>query len=150
MTKPSRHALPPFRKPSRSRSENMRAICSVANMTTEKRLSAILISAHIRGWRVRPGAFPGSPDFLFPGARTVVFVDGCFWHACPKCGHIPKTNKAYWQAKIARNRARDLRITRMLRKSGFYVVRLWECDLRRRPNVCLGRIRRALKGGGSR
>jgi DNA mismatch endonuclease (patch repair protein) len=149
VTKPSRQPLPPFGKPPRRRSENMRAIRSVSNTTTERRLAALLISARLRGWHVRPKDFPGGPDFVFPKERTVIFVDGCFWHGCPKCGHIPKTNRAYWQAKLARNHARDARIARTLRKTGFHVVRLWECDLRQRPNACLGRIRRALKSSAS-
>lgn len=137
--------LPPFRKPPESRSKNMRAIRSSGNRTTERRLVSLLRKERLWGWRIRPPDLPGGPDFFFPSAGTVVFVDGCFWHGCPKCGHIPKTNRAYWQAKIARNRARDARITRTLRRSGFHVVRLWECDLRSRPNVCIGRIRRALR-----
>ncbi len=136
--------LPSFKSPSGARSRNMRAIRSVSNRTTEKRLSAILISAGLRGWRVRPEGFAGSPDFVFPREHTAIFVDGCFWHGCPKCGHIPKTNKAYWEAKIARNQARDSKITRTLRKSGFHVIRIWECDLKSRPKVCINRIRRAL------
>jgi DNA mismatch endonuclease (patch repair protein) len=98
---------------------------------------------------LHPRRIPGNPDLLIQRLRVAVFVDGCFWHGCPKCGHIPRTNKAYWSAKIARNRQRDLTISRMLTKSGFRVVRLWECELRQRPNVCLGRIRRALRGAAS-
>lgn len=132
-----------------ARSENMRAIKARRNRTTELRLRAYMVTLGIRGWQVRPRNLEGNPDFVFRRNKVVLFVDGCFWHGCPKCGHIPKTNRAYWQAKIARNRARDARTTRKLRRSGFHVVRLWECDLRQRPNVCLGRIRRALKDGAS-
>ena len=127
----------------------MRAIRSNGNRSTELRVKAILVRGAVCGWKVNEKSILGSPDFFFPKERVVVFVDGCFWHCCPKCGHIPRTNKVYWQAKISRNRARDARITRMLRKSGFHVVRLWECDLRQRPNVCLGRIRRAIQSGAA-
>jgi len=144
MTESMLYVMPAFRKPTPSRSENMRAVRSVGNATTEMRLSAILAASRIRGWCVRPRGIVGSPDFVFPTAGLVVFVDGCFWHGCQKCGHIPKTNKAYWHAKIARNQARDTKITRTLRRSGFHVIRLRECDLKSRPNVCIGRIRRAL------
>jgi DNA mismatch endonuclease (patch repair protein) len=144
MSGSSRQALPPFRTPPLGRSNNMRAIRSACNRTTEQRLIAILASAHLSGWTVRPKGIPGSPDFAFPREGTVIFVDGCFWHGCPECGHIPKTNKAYWRAKICRNRARDAKITRALRKSGLHVVRLWECALKLRPSQCVARIRRAL------
>jgi len=98
---------------------------------------------------LHPLGILGNPDLFIRKGRVAIFVDGCFWHGCPKCGHVPRTNKAYWQAKIARNRARDMKITRVLRRSGFQVVRLRECDLRDRANVCLSRIRRALKTGGA-
>lgn len=127
-----------------ARSENMRAIRSVGNRTTELRLKAILVQRAISGWKVHDEDILGIPDFFFPKERVAVFVDGCFWHGCPKCGHIPKTNRAYWRAKIARNRARDSRLARQLRRQRFSVVRVWECDLRTRPSTCLRRIVRAL------
>lgn len=137
--------LPSFNKPKRGRSANMRAIRSSGNRTTEIRLTSLLRQDRLRGWKLHPSNVLGKPDLLIPKARVAVFVDGCFWHACPRCGHIPKTNRTYWRVKIARNRARDARNTRMLRKSGFHVIRLWECDLRRRPKACLARIRRAIQ-----
>jgi DNA mismatch endonuclease (patch repair protein) len=139
--------LPPFKKPAESRSRNMRAIRSSGNKTTENRLVSLLKQHRVNGWCLHPPDILGNPDLLIQKGPVAVFVDGCFWHGCPKCGHIPKTNKAYWRAKITRNRARDLKIARLLRRSGFHVVRLWECDLRQRPKVCLGRIRRTLQSG---
>lgn len=131
-----------------ARSENMRAIRSSGNRTTEIRLKAMLAQRAISGWRLHEKEIPGVPDFFFSNERAAIFIDGCFWHGCPKCGHIPKTNRAYWRAKIARNRARDARITRRLRRVGFSVVRLWECDLRKRPSTCVRRIQRSLKRAG--
>jgi len=128
-----------------ARSENMRAIRSFGNRTTELRLKGILVQRAISGWTLHNKDILGIPDLFFPREQVAVFVDGCFWHGCPKCGHIPKTNRAYWRAKISLNRARDARFTRQLRRLGFSVVRLWECDLRTRPSVCLRRIQRALK-----
>ncbi len=137
-------ALPPFKKPPKKRSSNMRAIRSAANKTTEKRLAYLLLGQRLRGWRLRPKKILGMPDFVFPRKRVALFVDGCFWHGCPRCGHIPRTNPEYWRAKIARNRRRDARISRALRAQGYSVLRIWECDLRSRPERCLSRIGRAL------
>jgi DNA mismatch endonuclease, patch repair protein len=137
-------ALPSFDKPTENRSRNMRAIRSSGNKTTEIRLVSLLRKERIHGWRLHPLHVLGKPDLLFQACRIAVFVDGCFWHGCPKCGHIPKTNLVYWKAKIARNRSRDTLISRALRSLGFRVVRLRECDLRDRPGHCLRRIRRTL------
>lgn len=70
------------------------------------------------------------PDFLFRDRRTLVFVDGCFWHGCPVHAVSPKTNSTFWTAKIARNRARDRFVDTMTRKSGWKVIRVWEHSLR--------------------
>lgn len=68
---------------------------------------------------------PGSPDILiYPD--TVVFLDGCFWHSCPRCGRPPKSKLRYWGPKLAGNLSRDRRVSRFLRKQGWRVIRLWE------------------------
>lgn len=72
------------------------------------------------------------PDFVFPRLRVAVFVDGCFWHGCPKHGTQPKTNAAFWRDKIVTNKARDRRVNRLLRKRGWIVVRVWEHELSRK------------------
>ena len=136
--------LPPFRTPSVVRSGNMRAIRGRGNRTTELRLAALLASSSIRGWTLHPTIPFASPDLLFYRFRVAVFVDGCFWHGCPRCGRVPKTNAQYWAAKIRRNVSRDRRDARRLRKAGFMVLRIRECQLRRRPKLCLDRLRRAL------
>jgi len=83
-------------------------------------------------------------DFIFRQVRLALFVDGCFWHGCPKHATKPKNNRAFWQRKLAGNVARDALVNRTLRKAGWRVVRIWECDLARRPEVCLRRIQRVL------
>src|SRR5229473_3674236 len=123
-----------------SRSKNMRAIRSSGNKTTELRLRAILVQRAIKGWKVHPRGLLGKPDLLISSKRVAVFVDGCFWHGCPRCGHIPKTNRAYWRAKIARNKRRDLQSTRRLKALGYRVVRIWECQLAKAPSRCVQRI----------
>lgn len=139
--------LPPFKRPSDTRSRTMRAIRSTSNKTTERRLASLLAKSGLRGWRLRSKQVLGTPDFVFPQKRVAVFSDGCFFHGCPHCGHIPRTNKAYWTAKILRNRRRDARISRRLRAMGYSVIRIWECRLRERPAWCLKRIERALTRG---
>jgi DNA mismatch endonuclease (patch repair protein) len=71
----------------------------------------------------------GKPDFVFPKSRLTVFVDGCFWHGCPKHGHTPRSNTAYWRKKIARNIERDQEVNRELKKRGWRVFRIWEHEL---------------------
>ena len=84
------------------------------------------------------------PDFVFPKSRMAVFVDGCFWHGCPKHATKPKSNAAFWRKKISGNQIRDRRVNRALRRANWRVVRIWECALQKRSQSCLRRIRRAL------
>lgn len=107
------------------RSRVMAAIRSKGNKTTEIKLASILRANGIKGWR-RHQALPGNPDFVFRRERVALFVDGCFWHGCPKHGRTPDSNQDYWHAKLARNRARDLKVSRELRKSRWRVLRVWE------------------------
>ncbi len=112
----------------------------MGNKTTERRLVSLLKKYRIRGWRLHPPGIVGKPDLVMPRARVAVFVDGCFWHGCPRCGHIPRTNKAYWAAKLTRNKRRDRAMSKALRALGYRVARMWECQLRAKPERCLGRI----------
>jgi DNA mismatch endonuclease (patch repair protein) len=96
------------------------------------------------GWR-RHLPLPGRPDFVFPEQKVAVFVDGCFWHGCPKCYTRPKTNRKFWDKKREDNMARDKRVTRQLRRQGWKVIRIWQHSLQKSPTTCLNRIRRALE-----
>lgn len=129
-----------------TRSALMARIRSSRNATTELRLLAFLRSFKLTGWR-RKFRLLGKPDFAFPATRVAVFVDGCFWHG-HGCGRNlkPKRNSAAWLEKITGNQRRDRRITRRLRTIGWRVVRIWECDLAKRPEVCLRKIQRILPG----
>jgi DNA mismatch endonuclease (patch repair protein) len=94
----------------------------------ERRLRSVL---HRRGWRFRVAYRPlphvrWSADVVFTKHRVAVFVDGCFWHACPLHFKPPARNKDYWQPKIARNRLRDNEFDHLLREAGWTVVRIWE------------------------
>lgn|SRR5579863_667092 len=89
-------------------------------------------------------SLPGSPDVAFKRHRVAVFVDGCFWHGCPRHGTIPRTNTVFWLTKILTNRRRDRRVTRALRLSGWRVVRVWEHDIRANADKVASRIERQL------
>jgi DNA mismatch endonuclease (patch repair protein) len=113
------------------------------NKETEGVLAKLLREHRIKGWRRHQPVF-GKPDFIFPKSRLAVFVDGCFWHGCPKHGTKPKSNRAYWWRKLARNKKRDQMVGRTLRNAGWRVIRIWECSLQQRPTNCLRRIRQAI------
>jgi DNA mismatch endonuclease (patch repair protein) len=124
------------------RSEVMSRIRGRGNKDTELALAKLLRAAGITGW-CRHVALLGKPDFTFRKARVVIFVDGCFWHACPKHATMPASNRAFWQKKLTGNQTRDRLVTRTLRKDGWRVVRIWEHELRH-PSRALLRIRDAL------
>ena len=136
--------VPDFSRPSAARSRNMYAIKAKHGKTTEWRLRGALVARGVRGWIMNVGDLIGSPDFYFPELRLAVFVDGCFWHGCPNCGHIPKSNRGYWSQKLARNRTRDRRIRRLLQRQGIRVLRFWECELRGSLSACTGRLTKIL------
>ena len=85
----------------------------------------------ISGWRRKQPLF-GKPDFVFRKQRVAVFVDGCFWHACPLHGTMPKTNTEFWVAKISKNQLRDQLVNETLTKKGWMVLRIWEHELRKK------------------
>ena len=126
------------------RSSLMSRIRSHGNAATELRFIRLLKDAGITGWR-RHYRLPGKPDFVFLKFRLAVFVDGCFWHGCPRCYLEPKSNRAFWRRKITANRERALVVNRALRKTGWRVLRIWEHDLKRKgESRLLRRIQRTL------
>jgi DNA mismatch endonuclease (patch repair protein) len=86
------------------RSRTMAAIRGKHNRSTELSLRMAFVRAGIRGWETNVRELPGQPDFFFRKHLLAIFVDGCFWHGCPKCGHYPKTRSAFWKMKILRNK----------------------------------------------
>ena len=153
------------------RSEVMSRIRSRGNAATEIALAKLFRRHGIKGWRrhvqlritneelrMRAGGsekirnskfrirhFKVRPDFVFRQARLALFVDGCFWHGCPKHGTQPAGNRTFWKNKFARNKARDVVVTRTLRRAGWRVLRIWEHELARKHEArLLKRIQRAL------
>lgn len=114
------------------------------NVSTELKMIALLRNAGITGWR-RGAPLPGKPDFVFRAQKVALFVDGCFWHGCPRHRRTPKSRLDFWTVKLARNAQRDRAVTRALRASGWTVLRVWECALARsRAGRTVARIVRAL------
>jgi DNA mismatch endonuclease (patch repair protein) len=129
----------------KKRSEVMSLIRSRGNKATELRLIEIFREYGITGWRRNQALF-GKPDFTFRRERVVVFVDGCFWHGCPKCYKRPGSNQEFWDAKFAANRKRDRYVSHELRRGGWKVVRIWQHQLGKPARVA-GLVKRALESG---
>jgi len=120
----------------------MSRVRSTGNASTELLTEAFLTRKGIDGWVKHPREVPGHPDFFFPDYNLALFVDGCFWHACPKCGRLPKSRTDFWRAKIEENRLRDQRIRKALRRQGVHVMRVWEHQVR--GQEWMGRLLRML------
>ena len=94
-----------------------------------------LFSCGLR-FRIQVRKLAGKPDIVLPKYKTVIFVDGCFWHGHEDCRYfrLPKSNVEFWKAKIERNVARDVCNEVALKALGWRVVRVWECELRNKVN----------------
>ena len=127
------------------RSALMAKVRGRGNLTTEEALAKVFRAEGWSGWRrqrkvgglIAGGRFRVRPDFVFAARRLAVFADGCFWHGCPRHGTCPRGNAAFWRAKFRRNRARDRRDTRRLRRVGWRVLRLWEHELKPKARPAL-------------
>lgn len=112
------------------RSRNMAAIRS-ANTKPEMRVRSALHAMGLR-FRLHRKDLPGRPDIVLPKHRTAIFVHGCFWH-CHRCRYgsvAPATRADFWAAKRAGNVARDRRNAAALRRLGWRVLTIWECEVR--------------------
>ncbi|MBI4567730.1 MAG: very short patch repair endonuclease [Planctomycetes bacterium] len=123
----------------RVRSETMRRVRGRGTWP-EVNLQRALRATGSRNFRLNVRALPGCPDIVFPSARVALFVDGCFWHGCPRCYRRPNSRRGYWDAKLARNRARDRRNRAALRVAGWRVVRIWEHEVAADAERCAARI----------
>lgn len=123
-----------------TRSRVMASVHSKNNRSTEKRLRYALIHAKIKGWRMQAKDLAGVPDFVFDKEQIAVFVDGCFWHGCPRCYRRPSSSRKYWDEKVKGNIARDKRVAAKLRREGWAVLRIWEHSLSE-PEKAVARIK---------
>ncbi len=103
-----------------------------------------MVRSGISGWHMHPEGVLGRPDFYFPQAKLAVFVDGCFWHGCPRCYRRPMSRTEYWDAKLQRNLLRDKSVSARLRAGGVSVLRLWEHELANSPDDVMRRVRERL------
>lgn len=121
------------------RSKNMSKIRS--KWTTPERL----IHNKLKGLKIRHKMHPdvyGKPDILLP-SKTLIFLDGCFWHGCSSCSHKkPSTNTKFWKDKIKRNIRRDDEVSRRLEHEGFTIIRLWEHDIKKNFPELINKIKK--------
>jgi DNA mismatch endonuclease (patch repair protein) len=101
------------------------------NTAPEVLVRKILFSKGYR-YRIHDNRLPGSPDISLPRHKLVIMVHGCFWHGHARCRlfRIPKTRVAFWKEKIGRNRVRDASVKRRLKRQGWRVLTVWECQLK--------------------
>jgi len=101
------------------------------NSAPEMRVRRLLHALGFR-FRLHPTNLPGKPDIVLPRHRKVVLIHGCFWHSHPGCPRAarPTTNVEFWQKKMDGNHARDRRVLRELKKRGWSVLVLWQCQLK--------------------
>ena len=131
-----------FNKETRSRV--MRTVRSEKNKSTELRVIKLFNENGVSGWR-RNYPVKGHPDFVFLKKKLAIFVDGCFWHGHDCRNTKPEDNKEYWSKKIARNKKRDIEVTKLFQARGWSVIRIWECQLtKRKAGETIDRILAAL------
>lgn len=109
------------------------------------------LHAHGLRFRLHRRDLPGCPDLVLPRYKTAVFVNGCFWHGHKGCrkAHLPKSNTAWWQAKLDRNRAGDIKNRKALKRLGWQVLTVWECRLsKRKQEATLLRLLEAIDANG--
>ena len=101
------------------------------NTKPEILLRKALWEKGIRGYRLNWKKAPGRPDIAFPGKKIAIFINGCYWHRCPKCDlPLPKSNVQFWKDKFDKNIARDKKKNKELLDLGWNVLVFWECDIK--------------------
>lgn len=127
-----------------TRSAVMQKVRSKGNKSTEQRLVTLFLENGISGWR-RNYPVKGHPDFVFLDKKVAIFVDGCFWHGHDCRNTRPKENEEYWGRKRERNIQHDQEITVLFQTLGWTVVRIWECELKRKNiSATLNRIQQII------
>lgn len=118
------------------RSSIMSKVRSKNNKSTEIKLISFFKDNNITGWR-RNYPVKGHPDFVFLDKKIAVFVDGCFWHGHDCRNTRPTSNADYWNKKRERNIQHDKEITSLFERRGWSVIRIWECELKKKNKEIL-------------
>ena len=118
------------------RSQIMKQVKSSGNKSTEVKLICFFKENHITGWR-RHYKVKGHPDFVFPEKKIAIFVDGCFWHGHDCRNTRPADNNEYWAKKRKRNIEHDRLISERFESRGWSVIRIWECELKKKNKEIL-------------
>ena len=106
-----------------------RVMSSIAGSNTKMELAVKQVLGTL-GFEHQPKGVFGKPDFANAEHMVAVFLDGCFWHGCPEHYKAPGDNAVFWAQKVARNRTRDMAVTRLLEDSGWRVIRVWEHEFK--------------------
>ena len=117
----------------KKRSDIMKRVRPSGNKTTELKLIEYFSINGITGWR-RNYKVKGHPDFVFLDRKIAIFVDGCFWHGHDCRNTRPADNADYWNKKRQRNIAHDKEVTETFEKRGWTVIRIWECELKKKKH----------------
>ena len=120
----------------KKRSEIMKKVRSRNNKSTELKLIQVFRENSIKGWR-RGYPVKGHPDFVFLDKKIAVFVDGCFWHGHDCRNTRPADHAEYWAKKRERNIRHDKEVTAMFEQRGWRVIRIWECELKKKNRELL-------------
>lgn len=113
--------------------KNQRSFC-MSQIRSKKTIPELILKKEMKfhGFIYQPKNAPGNPDFVNWDKQIAVFIDGCFWHKCPKCFKNPKSNKKYWLPKLERNVVRRKEIEKAYKIIGWKVLRIWEHELKLR------------------
>jgi len=99
----------------------------------------------IRGYRLNWKKAPGRPDIAFPARKIAIFVNGCFWHRCPYCQpSLPKSHRGFWKRKFENNMRRDKEKVLQLKRAGWKVLTIWECQLEKNLQQSVIRVKQLL------
>lgn len=119
-----------------TKEQRHKCMCSIKGKDTKPELIVRkFLFSHGYRYRLNHPRLPGHPDLVMLKYRTVIFVNGCFWHGHEGCKYfvLPKSNIDFWRSKIERNKKRDIEVQRELAKMGWHCITIWECQLK--PNI---------------
>ena len=125
------------------RKKNMQHICSEGTeperlVTSALKRKKVYFSKNVK-------TLIGKPDIVFRKKKLAVFIDSCFWHACPYHFRDPKSNKKYWTPKIKRNKERDKEVNKWYKKNGWKVLRFWEHSINNNIEGCVNKIEKLIE-----